>query len=393
MPIVPGTNPALQTWNGQFFVVADGSSQNRISLPFLQVNSGGATYVIGADNNGTLSYYNPLYGGSANNLIGGTAGSLPYQTTTDITTFLPIGTAGQVLKVSNSGFPQWTTPLAPTAQNISGGTAGVVVYQTAPNTTGFTAQGVVDQVLTSAGTNSPTWTNQSALSVGSATNATNATNATTATTAGTATNIANGLAGSIPFQTGASTTTTLGIGSANQLLTVNSGGTAPQWKTGITGVTDGSSAASGYVGEWIVANRASGSAITLTTTGTVYNVASINLTAGDWNVSASVNIHLGSTTMTTGRGGISTANNALTVPSTATTGVATNSYDTFASLISTSNATSITTTLGLTGDLLLATKTSRVNLSGSVTLYLVATAAFTGTAPTAYGTIEARRMR
>jgi hypothetical protein len=58
---VPGTNPALQTWNGQAFVVADGSAQNRISLPFLQVNSGAATYVVGADNNGVWSYYNPYY--------------------------------------------------------------------------------------------------------------------------------------------------------------------------------------------------------------------------------------------------------------------------------------------------------------------------------------------
>jgi hypothetical protein len=270
--------------------------------------------------------------------------------------------------------------------------------------------------LTSGGTGSPTWTNATNVNTasaivqrdasgnfsagtitaslsGNATTATTATSATTATTATTTTNVSGGLAGSLPYQTAASTTTTLGIGTANQLLTVNSGATAPVWQTGIKGVTDGSDASAGFVGEWISANRASGSALTLTTSGTVYNLASISLTAGDWSVSASINIHLNSTTMTTGRGGISTASNALTVPSTATTGVATNSYDTFTSLISTSNATSITTTLGLTGDLLLTTKTCRVNLSGNVTIYLVATAAFTGTAPTAYGTIEARRMR
>jgi len=459
MPIVPGSNPALQTWNGQNFVVSDGSAQNRISLPFLQVNSGAATYVVGADNNGVWSYYDPAYAGYATNLSGGLTGYIPYQSAANTTTFLPIGTAGQVLKVSNTGLPQWTTPLAPTAQNISGGAAGEVVYQTAPSTTGFTSVGTSGQVLTSGGTGSPTWTNQSALSVGNATNATtagnftgslsgdvtgtqsatsvslvggvsaanvatgaNAANAATnantvstivqrdasgnfsagtitaslsgnATTATTATNINGGLAGSLPYQTAASTTTTLGIGSANQILTVNTGATAPQWQTGIKGVTDGSNALSGFVGEWIVSNVASGSAITLTTSGTVYSLTSISLTAGDWNVSASVNLHLSTTAMTTGRGGISTANNALTVPSTATTGVATNSYDTFTSLISTSIATSTSTTLGLTGDLLLTTKTCRVNLSGTVTIYLVATAAFTGTAPTAYGTIEARRIR
>lgn len=156
MPIVPGTNPALQTWNGQFFVVADGSAQNRISLPFLQVNSGGATYVVGADNNGVLSYYNPAFGGSATNLIGGNTGYIPYQANISTTTFLPIGTTGQVLKVSNLGIPAWSEP---TAQNIIGGAAGEVVYQTATDVTGFTAVGTTGQVLTSRGAGSPTWTN------------------------------------------------------------------------------------------------------------------------------------------------------------------------------------------------------------------------------------------
>jgi Pectate lyase superfamily protein/Chaperone of endosialidase len=59
LPIVPGTNPALQTWNGQNFVVADGSEQNPISLPFLKINQDPATYFVGADNNGRWSYYNP----------------------------------------------------------------------------------------------------------------------------------------------------------------------------------------------------------------------------------------------------------------------------------------------------------------------------------------------
>ena len=87
-PIVPGTNPALQTWNGQSFVVADGSAQNPIRLPFLQVNGGSATYVVGADNNGTLSYYNPLVGGYATNLLGGLAGQLPIQTAPSTTGFI-----------------------------------------------------------------------------------------------------------------------------------------------------------------------------------------------------------------------------------------------------------------------------------------------------------------
>jgi hypothetical protein len=45
----------------------------------------------------------------------------------------------------------------------------------------------------------------------------------------TAANLAGGAAGSLPYQTGANATTFLGIGTAGQVLQVNSGATAPQW--------------------------------------------------------------------------------------------------------------------------------------------------------------------
>jgi hypothetical protein len=49
---------------------------------------------------------------------------------------------------------------------------------------------------------------------------------------GTATNLAGGAAGSVPYQTGAGATTFLGIGTAAQVLKVNSGATAPEWVNG-----------------------------------------------------------------------------------------------------------------------------------------------------------------
>jgi hypothetical protein len=104
---VPGTNPALQTWNGQNFVVADGSAQNRISLPFLQVNSGAATYVVGADNNGFWSYYNPQ---AANYLAGGSAGQIPWQSAPNATAFTATGTSGQLLQSGATASPTWITP-------------------------------------------------------------------------------------------------------------------------------------------------------------------------------------------------------------------------------------------------------------------------------------------
>lgn len=48
-------------------------------------------------------------------------------------------------------------------------------------------------------------------------------------TIGTATNLAGGAAGSVPYQSGAGATTFLPIGTADQVLAVNAGGTAPEW--------------------------------------------------------------------------------------------------------------------------------------------------------------------
>jgi len=49
---------------------------------------------------------------------------------------------------------------------------------------------------------------------------------------GTATNLAGGAAGSVPYQTAPGTTTFRAIGTAGQVLRVNSGATAPEWVTG-----------------------------------------------------------------------------------------------------------------------------------------------------------------
>jgi len=55
-PIVPGSNPSIQTWNGQNFVVADGSIQLPINLPFLQQSTrSNIQYVVGVTATGTLT--------------------------------------------------------------------------------------------------------------------------------------------------------------------------------------------------------------------------------------------------------------------------------------------------------------------------------------------------
>jgi hypothetical protein len=59
----------------------------------------------------------------ATNLVGGAAGSLPYQSALDTTTFLAAGTNGQVLTLA-SGVPSWATPTTGTVTSVA--TAGTV---------------------------------------------------------------------------------------------------------------------------------------------------------------------------------------------------------------------------------------------------------------------------
>jgi len=56
MPIVPGSNPALQIWNGQNFLIADGSTINPITLPSLQQTTrSNIQFVVGVTATGTLA--------------------------------------------------------------------------------------------------------------------------------------------------------------------------------------------------------------------------------------------------------------------------------------------------------------------------------------------------
>ncbi len=155
-PIVPGTNPALQTWNGQAFVVADGSAQNPISLPFLKTTQGEATYFLGADNNGNLSYYNPTNSSATNNINGGTAGVVVYQTGVNATGFTAAGTSGQVLLSNGTSSPTWSTNIAGNSGTatqlqtsrtlgISGDVTGTASFDGSANATiaGTIANGVV----------------------------------------------------------------------------------------------------------------------------------------------------------------------------------------------------------------------------------------------------------
>ena len=89
-------------------------------------------------------------------------------------------------------------------------TAGDLVYYASGTAFTKLAIGGASTVLTSSGT-APQWSALSGITVG------------------TATNLAGGAAGSVPYQTGAGATSFLAIGTASQVLQVNSGATAPEW--------------------------------------------------------------------------------------------------------------------------------------------------------------------
>ena len=179
-----------------------------------------------------------------------TAGDLLYASSGTALSKLGLGASTSIL-TSNGTSPVWTSPgsvtvgsatTATKATNLANGSGGALVYQSASDTSAFLAVGSPNYVLTSTGT-APQWTDPAAVTVG------NATAAVTAATATKATNLGSGSAGSLPYQTSSNNTTFLGIGSANYVLT--SSGTAPQWSQyigvaqGGTGLT--SAGASGYV--------------------------------------------------------------------------------------------------------------------------------------------------
>jgi hypothetical protein len=126
-----------------------------------------------------------------------------------------------------------------------------------------------------------------------------------------------------------------------------------------TGVTDGSDAAAGQIGEYLTASAS----VPLTGSMSIANIVSIDLTAGDWDVTGNCVFHAGAGTHSffgCGIGGLDT----------------------------------YTTAAFPTGaiDMGLNTALARQNVTATTTVWLVAEAGFTGSM-TAVGTIRARRVR
>jgi hypothetical protein len=145
----------------------------------------------------------------------------------------------------------------------------------------------------------------------------------------------------------------------------------------IVGVTDGSNAAAGSVGEFVSSTVLTGAAVSLTT-GTTANVTSISLTAGDWDIRGVVALNKGSTTsVTTEAAAITTV--SATYPALGLTNSA---------LI----RNQATTYNGTTAGAVIPVGVTRLNITSTTTVYLVANCTFTVSTMSAYGAIEARRV-
>jgi hypothetical protein len=139
------------------------------------------------------------------------------------------------------------------------------------------------------------------------------------------------------------------------------------------GVTDGSNAGAGQVGEWLSSVVASGGALA---NNIPVNVTTLPLTAGDWDVTGEVWFTIGSGPTGSVQAGISLSSAAFPgAPGTGSRIVQSWTHQSGAPQV-----------LGLAP--------ARMSLSAAGTAYLIAAVGYSsGSAPVAWGRIEARRVR
>jgi hypothetical protein len=165
-------------------------------------------------------------------------------------------------------------------------------------------------------------------------------------------------------------------GDTNITLRLNGKGTGG---AAVLGTSTNDNASSGYVGEVLSASVASGSAVSLTTV-TAANVTSVSLTAGDWDVRASVAFSHGTTTQVTEY-----------IVAINTTSATIGAFDSTTSCTARLICASVTP--GAVSTSPVTPMPIRISVSTTTTVYLVARGAFTVSTLAAYGIIWARRAR
>lgn len=150
----------------------------------------------------------------------------------------------------------------------------------------------------------------------------------------------------------------------------STGNFTPSQTNGIVGTTTNNNANAGSVGEAIAATNSGGTAMT---SNSPLNVASISLTAGDWDVYGNV-VFSAAAAMTAIESAVSTT--SVTFPA-----------------LTTGNAGSLQLSFGAGTTQSLLAPPQRLSLSTTTTVYLVGLSSFASSTVTAFGTIFARRRR
>lgn len=162
--------------------------------------------------------------------------------------------------------------------------------------------------------------------------------------------------------------------------------TGPIGPVPLAGVTDGSNAAAGNVGEYIANVVPFASGVSLTS-GTPAQLATITLSAGDWDVTGEVFFAAPATRVIDFYVGFISNVNTGTFPGTSVPG---DGFDYGQVQTDDSHATGGTSAEPYTINGL----TTRVNITSPLTLYLMGEATFTGSGTvTGYGALRARRRR
>lgn len=170
-----------------------------------------------------------------------------------------------------------------------------------------------------------------------------------------------------------------GAGNFTSVSIAGAGTITPSQTGGIAGTTTNNNANAGSVGEFITATVATpGSALT---TATPLTIASIALTAGDWDVRSVLDFLYTAATVTDIRGGPSPTTNVLP------TQAGGSGFGTDGLSINPANFVTVSDTQTLPSGLL------RVSLAAGATVFLVAQATFSVGTVSAFGTVSARRVR
>jgi hypothetical protein len=210
------------------------------------------------------------------NLASGAAGSLPYQSGANATTYLGIGTSGYIL-TSNGSAPTWTA-----ANGLSAGSATTATSAgTAYATIGTLTAGTGLSGTAFNGSANQTWTLNTATLVQTATQVVQSISAGTGLTgtayngstaqtwslntatlmanAVTAINLSAGSAMAVPYQSASGTTAYLAAGTSGYVLQTNGTGSAPSWVAASTLAAGSAPLTNTYVGYGSASNLLTGS--------------------------------------------------------------------------------------------------------------------------------------